>query len=99
MFVQVLARIPGAELDNSKTAFSDVPEGSWYAGAASWAYESGYVSGVGESRFAPIANITRQDLCTILAKYLCTAELDIPADNEITFTDEDQISGYAKDAC
>ncbi len=98
MFVQVLARISGAELDNSKTAFSDVPEGSWYAGAASWAYESGYVSGVGESRFAPMANITRQDLCTILAKYLCTAELDIPADNEITFTDEDQISGYAKKA-
>ena len=99
MFVTVLARMAGVELNNNQeTAFADVPEGKFYTGAVAWAAEKGIVNGVSETSFAPTANITRQDLCTILARFLNVMQYDLPAAEARTFTDGKRIAGYAKSA-
>ena len=99
MFVTVLARVAGVELNNNQeTAFADVPEGKFYTGAVAWAAEKGIVNGVSETSFAPTANITRQDLCTILARFLNVMQYDLPVLENKTFSDSKRIASYAKSA-
>ena len=98
MFVTILARFDGAELDNSGAVFGDVPTGKWYTGAVSWAYESGIVNGVSPTEFAPMAYISRQDLCTILARYINSLDLTVPEEEPVTFTDASSIARYAREA-
>ena len=98
MFVTILARFDGAELDNSSTEFGDVPTGKWYTGAVSWAYEAGIVNGVSRTEFAPMAYISRQDLCTILARYINSLDLTVPEEEPLTFADASSIARYARDA-
>ena len=47
-------------------AFSDVPEGAWYAEAIRWAVGAGVTNGVGEGRFAPNEKCTRAQIVTLL---------------------------------
>ena len=63
--------------------FSDVPNGSWYAGAVDYVYEKGWMVGVGDSTFAPNLEVTRGMFVTVLAKY---AQADLSA-VEPAFTD------------
>ncbi len=36
------------------SAFTDVPEGSWYAKAVQWAYEQNITNGTGDGKFFPM---------------------------------------------
>ena len=74
--------------------FADVAADAWYAEAVAWAYENGIVNGVSDSRFAPDAAITREQLVTILFRRAgdgARADLSV-------FPDAGEISGYARDA-
>ena len=62
MFVTILSRMAGAEVDDTVSAFADVPTNKWYTGAVAWAADLGVVNGVGNNNFAPMNNVTRQDL-------------------------------------
>lgn len=70
--VTLLAKLHGLEdLDNdADTPFRDVPTGCWYTGAVNWAAENGYAAGIGDGLFAPDDLITREQMCTIIARYL-----------------------------
>ena len=104
MFVTVLARFDGAEVDNTKTTtFADVAAGEWYTGAVAWAVENGLVSGMSESSFAPNQSVTRQQMAAILAKYIAYYKekngTTLAENGSVkTFTDAAQIDAYAKDA-
>lgn len=98
MFVTVLASFSDVETKGEKTLFSDVPANKWYTGAVTWAAQNGLVSGVGDGRFAPNASITRQDLCTVLAKFLSMEDMTLTRSKDTSFLDEKQISSYAKEA-
>lgn len=98
MFVTVLASFSDVETKGEKTLFSDVPANKWYTGAVTWAAQNGLVSGVGDGRFAPNASITRQDLCTVLAKFLSMEDMTLTRSKDTSFQDEKQISSYAKEA-
>lgn len=100
MFVTVLARIADAKADNNSPAFSDTAAGKWFTGAASWAAGEGIVNGVGDGKFAPYRNITRQDLCTMIYRYLHAKGLDesLRATQDTVFVDSAYVSAYAKDA-
>ena len=96
MFVTVLARVAEADTDSSNPAFVDTPAGKWYTGAAAWAAEHGIVSGVGANRFAPNRSISRQDLCTMLYRFIEAQGLELEANADRTFADMDSVSGYAR---
>ena len=98
MFVTILARITMAETDGTASAFTDVPANKWYTGAVSWAAENGIVNGVGDGMFAPGKSITRQDLCTILYRFVNAMDYELTVGEEKTFTDGASVSSYAAEA-
>ncbi|MBE6927594.1 MAG: hypothetical protein E7467_03770 [Ruminococcaceae bacterium] len=98
MLVTVLWRYCGepAEGENS---FVDVVSGQWYTNAVAWAAHNGIVGGVGNGRFAPNGNITREQLATILFRYCNANGIDTTARAPLSsFPDGRKVSSYAEDA-
>lgn len=61
----------------SLPAFTDVePESQQYA-AICWVYQNGIMSGTGDNVFAPEANLTREQVCTILARFGALEEVQL----------------------
>lgn len=101
MLVTVLGRLAGIDpADYSgQSAFSDVDPDAWYGPYVAWAAETGVVQGVGGDRFAPDDPITREQLCTMLVRYLDSDGIELPElTNPAAFTDEDEVSDWAKEA-
>ena len=98
MLVTVLWRYEG-EPEAGENTFSDVPNGQWYTNAVAWAAENGIVGGVGNNRFDPNGEITREQMATILFRYAEKKGIDTSKRGSLNiFSDEKQLSAYAKDA-
>ncbi len=112
MFVTILGRFAKVDKEAWKwnydgPLFLDVPEESYYAPYINWATRLGIAQGVGHGRFNPDAQITREQVLTMLLRYakatgqsFTEAEV-LGAEEEaqsITFTDEKDISDWAKEA-
>ena len=77
--------------------FSDVGAGAYYAGYAAWAQENGIVTGVGEGRFAPGSNVTREQMCVMMARFAGVMGLSLSMSrSSAAFTDGGSISSWAK---
>jgi len=100
MVVTVLGRLAGIDIaDYSGASFDDVNTAQWYAPYVKWAAEMGIVSGIGDNKFAPDIDISRQDLAVILYRYADKMGITLPEITTAnTFDDETDISGYAKEA-
>ena len=96
MFVTVLARAAGAEVDNNDPWFDDTAAGKWYTGAAAWAAREGLVSGVGGNRFAPNKTITRQDMATVLNLFLRKQGYRLTGSAQTEFYDVMTCASYAR---
>ena len=98
MLVTVLWRYEGAP-EAGENSFADVPDGAWYTGAVAWAAAEGVVNGVGENKFDPDGNITREQMAAILYRYCAAKDIAAAADGDLTaFPDGDQVSAWAKEA-
>ena len=97
MFVTVIYRMEN-EPQTGKCAFTDVESGSYYESAVAWANENGIVSGISEDCFAPNEPITREQMAAIIYRYAAFKEYDITTSSNTSYTDNDNISDYAKDA-
>ena len=103
MFVTVLYRLDNPKGVSNQSNFVDVPSDTWYTQAVNWAAANKIVNGIGGDKFAPDDSITREQICTIVARYV---EYRAKKDNktykttekEKTFPDADQIGEYAKEA-
>lgn len=63
------------------------------------ASEIGIISGVGNNKFAPERNITREEMAVIFERLMNKLEISIPVTmNYLTFADSDDISGWANNA-
>lgn len=103
MFVTVLARLEGVKDESAKSNFKDVPDNTWYTKAVNWAAANGIVEGNGADMFLPDQVITRQDMCTMMARYIAYHEKKHNVTHEKkgeekTFPDADKISSYAQEA-
>lgn len=98
MFVTVLYRLDGEEAAEAAD-FTDIRPDSWYYDAVCWASGNGIVNGTDSSHFSPDQNITREQMITILHRYLeyVGGFLDYYAE-DVDFIDQDQIHSYAWDA-
>lgn len=81
--------------DHVQTPFADVGPGAWYAAEVAWAAENGYVLGCDDGLFHPDDPITREQMCTILARYLKAQGYTV-ADQATDFPDDGQISSFAR---
>lgn len=100
-FVQVLANLEGVDTSNREvtTKFTDVPRGKWFTAAVKWASENGVVNGVGDGKFDPNANVTREQMCVMLVNFAKFKGLSLNnVEAKASFADDAKISSWAKTA-
>ena len=96
MLVTILYRLEGEPATNRSIPFSDVDMGSYYANAVSWAKQNGIVMGVTENEFAADANVTREQLATIMFRYEVFKGMNaVTMEENLHFDDTAEISEYA----
>ena len=100
MVVTILWRINGSPVVNFAMDFEDVDESAYYAEAVRFAQAQKIVNGVAEKTFAPDDNITREQLATIIYRYVqqmgggFTGAWYFP----LRYEDASEISEYADEA-
>ena len=97
-FVCVLARLAGVDLkeyEKKTNNLTDVKPGAYYYSALNWATENKIVSGYENGKFGVGDKITREQVCTILYRFMDSPEIDDAEDTVARFSDKDRISGYA----
>ncbi len=91
MVVQILYNKSGnPNVTGSSSGFTDVHKADWYFNAVKWAYENGYASGVGNNRFDPNADVTREQFAQFLYNY--TGKQQVQGDFLSKFPDSDSVS-------
>lgn len=99
MFVTVLGRMENIDPTQADASgFMDVPEDAYYAGYVGWAVRSGIVAGVSDSVFEPERGISRQEICTIVHRYLVWKDVSLQTVPSAQFADDAQIAEWAKES-
>ena len=92
---KILVLYKNFTISGDAEAFFDVKKEDWYYGYVMTARKNGIINGDEKNYFNPNEHVTREDAAVMIYRTLNT---DI-ADNKIcNFTDNDEISGYAKEA-
>ena len=101
-FVQVFANLSGVDTSNRNvnSGFTDVPRGKWFTASVTWAAKNGIVNGVGQGRFDPDANVTREQMCVMIANYIQNYLKRTPdtSMDTLVFTDDAAIADWARTA-
>ena len=98
--VTMIYRAMNSPKVNGKNPFTDVKAGQYYTDAVIWAAENGVVTGTSKTTFEPNANVTREQLVTII--YRLADEymgMDVSEKASLSaFKDSGRISSYAQEA-
>lgn len=88
-------RIPGDTA--SEKSFKDVKQGAWYYNAVIWAADNGIVKGYEDGCFYPNRPITREQMVTMLYRYMQFKGLKVDASSEDwkSFTDYANVHAWA----
>ena len=96
MIVTILWRMEGSPKVTGVEDFTDVT-GQYYYDAVRWAAKNGVVNGYGDGRFGPNANITREQLATILCNYAKYKKKNTNVTVDISkYKDWNKVSSYAR---
>lgn len=88
-----------AEMPASPHPFTDVPYSNSYSKYVKWMYDHGVMAGTDSTTFSPEAYIKRQDFCVVLSNLINWIGFPYAYyESKVTYTDDSQISSYAKDA-
>ena len=99
MAVTVLYRMAGEPEVTGTVTFTDVKEDAYYYQALVWAVENGITTGMDDTRFAPNANVTREQMVTFLYRYAKTNGADVSKQADLSqYRDVKQVSEYAEEA-
>ncbi len=100
MAVTILYRLEKEPAVTDGSVFSDVDCNAWYAEAVAWASANGIVKGIGGGKFAPTADITREQLAVMLYRYAQYKQYDTQASGTALneFSDYSAISSWAVQA-
>lgn len=103
---QVMWNMEGKNDPESTNHFADVDKGAWYSKAVNWCSENGIVSGVGNSKYNPNGAVSREQLMTMVYRYLDKKGIDVEsqvvseAEMKKKFpgygTNADKVSDWAK---
>lgn len=100
-FVLILARISGANLsqyENAEPALSDLVQGKYYYSAVAWAVDNHIINGYNNGKFGVGDPITREQVCTILYRYMNSPAVENADKTLKPFADAGKISAFANDA-
>lgn len=93
-FITMLCRAYGIK-EMTGDNFADCGN-TWYTGYLAAAKQLGISNGVGDNKFAPEKEITREEMVTLIYNYLKSVGKVDAEINKTTFTDDDAISDWAK---
>lgn len=101
-FATTLFRLSGANTDgySGDTGFKDVPAGKWMSAAVKWASEKGYVKGTGQGKFSPNGTLDRQQLATMLYRFVSESFDTTTVDEAVldNFSDGTSVASWAREA-
>jgi len=83
--------------DPTSQTLSDV-DGKWYAQEVQALVDTGIITGFTDGTFGGEKHLTRQQAAAIMTRMLTHLDVNVEPTKEMTFADEVQISGYAKDS-
>lgn len=96
--VTMLYAMEGKPEVHTVSPFSDVTD-QWYSNPVIWAAMNGITSGFDDNTFRPDAQVTRQQLVTMLKEYAEMKSADTSVRGDLTaFKDVASIAGYAVDS-
>lgn len=97
-FVKMLAGVAGANVTGyTSSRFPDVPLSRWSAPYIAWAADRGITTGTDGGNFAPTMRITREEMATMIYRYVQSSGKTLPAKNaSVIFADANLISGWAQ---
>lgn len=97
---QVLYNMENPGDTASEKSFKDVKQGAWYYNAVIWAADNGIVKGYEDGCFYPNRPITREQMVTMLYRYMQFKGLKVDASSEDwkSFTDYAKVDSWAQDA-
>lgn len=99
MFVTVLGRFADTNMDDyTAEVFEDVEPDSWYGPYVAWASENGIVNGYSDTQFGPNDNITREQMCVMLANFMLAMGIELEAEEVQEFADAGDCSDWAADS-
>ena len=100
-FILMLYNAMGKPAVTSACTFLDVKESDHFYTALAWGQQNGLASGIGDGKFAPRDNITREQAFSLLYRFLPMAGKSVP-DGSLSvldqFKDKDKIAGFAQTA-
>ena len=98
-FVTLLAKIDGADLSEysmTYSGFTDVKTSQWFHNAITWAAKKGYASGMGQGKFSPDSNVTRQQLARFFYVYTQYKGYKVEERADLSaYKDEGKIASWA----
>jgi len=97
--VTILSRLVLADTagKGASLTFKDVKKNAWYADAVGWAVEKGLVTGYDDNTFRPNANVLRQELAVLFARFLDFYYIELPEDASATLADSKKFPDWAAD--
>ena len=96
-FCTVICKAFDVQTDSTEEIFSDVSNGSWYAKFVCAAAKSGIIKG-SDGLFNPNKGITREEMASVMMNLLMYKKYDVQKEGNVRFSDEDDISDWAKEA-
>ncbi|MDY3014123.1 MAG: S-layer homology domain-containing protein [Evtepia sp.] len=100
MTVTVLYRMAGSPAVQGTHPFVDVAKDQWYSDAVLWAWEQGITKGDAGDQFAPSRAVTREELATMLYRYVQSKGMGFEDgwSYELNAPDRGEISDWAYEA-
>jgi len=102
MFVTVLGRMAGVDVENyrGQFAFDDVSRKAYYAPYVAWAVKHGIASGTGDGKFSPDLELTHQQMAAFLERYFEIFNVECDTGTNITTVpaDMENVADWAQDA-
>lgn len=97
MLVTMLYRLDGEQEVEGKVSevFTDCADGEYYSDAVLWASQNEIVNGRSETTYDPFANMTRQEMATVLYRYCLYKGAEEVAEPELEYTDAASIADWA----
>lgn len=99
MIVKILYTLEGEPAVTGENPFLDVADNRWYTNAVIWAAENKIVAGIGDGKFDPDGDATREQVAKILYEYAAFKGCDMDVYGDLsTFADMDKVSNFAKES-
>lgn len=98
MIVKILYTLEGEPAVTGENPFRDVADNRWYTNAVIWAAENKIVAGIGDGKFDPDGDATREQVAKILYEYAAFKGCDMNVYGDLsTFVDMGKVSNFAKE--